>query len=68
VKTDHLTGPSYEQLRPYKAPMSDAFPVYPNLVDKLVKTRQHPDDDIRFVMAVCASYAYGDALTLAMMP
>jgi hypothetical protein len=27
----------------------------------LVKANKVPDTDLRFVMAVCSSYAYGDA-------
>lgn len=67
MNIEHLTSPSYQELRPFKASTSAAFPVYPDLVDRLAATIEHPDDDLRFVMAVCAAYAYGDAATLAMM-
>jgi len=67
LKIEHLTAPSYEELRPFKAPRTDTFPVYDDLPKLLVARREHPDDDIAFVMAVCASYAYGDASTLATM-
>jgi hypothetical protein len=67
VQIEHLIGPSYQDLRPFKQPTAPGFPVYPNLVDRLAGAGAHPDEDIRFVMAVCASYAYGDAATLAMM-
>lgn len=67
LEIDHVTAPSYEHLRPYKERTSSTFPVYHDLVERLVSTVQHPDDDLRFVMAVCSSYAYGDAATLAMM-
>ena len=64
---DHVTAPSYELLRPFKPRTSGTFPVYPDLVDRLVNAAGHPDDDLAFVTAVCSSYAYGDAATLAMM-
>ena len=67
MKTEDLTAPSYQDLRPYKQPTSKTFPVYPDLVDRLVKAKHRPDDDLRFVMAVCSSYAYGDTATVAMM-
>ena len=67
MKIEHLTGPSHQQLRPFKAPTSAGFPVYHDLIDRLAGARTHPDDDIGFVMAVCSAYAYGDASTLAMM-
>jgi hypothetical protein len=67
VKIEHVTAPSYRELRPFKEPTSDGFPVYPDLAERLATTDAHPDDDLRFVMAVCAAYAYGDASTLAMM-
>ncbi len=43
-----------------------ANPVYPDLVARLVSaTTPVPDEDIRFVLAVCSSYAYGDVDTVA---
>jgi Lipase (class 3) len=33
----------------------------------MVKADHPPDDDLRFVMAVCSSYAYGDTATVAMI-
>lgn len=65
MKFDQAIAPSYEHLRPYKPKRSDTFPVYPELVEMLVKATKVPDADLRFVMAVCSSYAYGDAATLA---
>lgn len=40
-------------------------PVWPDLAQRLVATTGVPDDDIRFVLAVCSAYAYGDAATVA---
>lgn len=67
MKIEHLTAPSYEELRPLKPPRTDGFPVYQNASELLLSARNHPDPDIAFVMVVCASYAYGDTSTLAMM-
>lgn len=67
MKIEHAVAPSYAELRPFKPETTATFPVYPDLVDRLVATHAHPDDALRFVMAVCASYAYGDADTLAMI-
>ena len=67
MQIEHLTAPSYQDLRPFKQPTAPGFPVYPDLVDRLADATAHPDDAVAFVMAVCASYAYGDAATLAMM-
>jgi hypothetical protein len=57
VQIDQLTAPTYEQLRPYKQPRSGRFPVYHDLVDRLVEVQDHPDEGLAFVMAVCSSYA-----------
>jgi hypothetical protein len=40
-------------------------PVYPGLAERLVTTTAVPDHDIRFVLGVCSSYAYGDVNTVA---
>jgi len=40
-------------------------PVYGDLPARLAATRIVPDPDIAFVLAVCSSYAYGDAHTVA---
>jgi hypothetical protein len=40
-------------------------PVYPDLVDRLATGSTAPDDVVRFVLAVCSSYAYGDVNTVA---
>ena len=39
MKTDEFTAPSYAELRPYKQPTSNSFPVYHDLVDKLVEAK-----------------------------
>jgi lipase (class 3) len=58
---------SYAELRPFKPERTQTFPVYPDLVDRLVSTEAHPDAAIAHVMAVCSSYAYSDVETVAMM-
>jgi Lipase (class 3) len=40
-------------------------PVYDNLPDHLVVTNELPQADIAFVLAVCSSYAYGNAEAVA---
>ena len=40
-------------------------PVFPDLAERLVATSAVPDDLVRFVLAVCASYAYGAPSTVA---
>ncbi len=40
-------------------------PVYRDLTGRLATTRIVPDRDVAFVLAVCSSYAYGDARTVA---
>jgi hypothetical protein len=43
-----------------------ANPLYPDLASHLASTTTRvPDDDIAFVLAVCSSYAYGEADTVA---
>ena len=64
---ENRRAPSYEALRPLKPPRSDTFPVYSDLADRLVHEKPHPDDDVRFVLAVCAGYSYSDAATIAMI-
>jgi len=65
VEVDGFVAPRYEALRPFKPEKTDEFPVYPNLVETLVATKEHPDKTIRHAMAVCSTYAYGDVSTVA---
>ena len=61
-------GPSFEQLRPGKAPTTPTFPVYPKLVATMANGRlTHPDQTLAQVLATCSGYAYSDAGTVAMM-
>ena len=54
MQDDSATGPGL------------ANPVYPDLTARLAAaTTEVPDDDLRFVLAVCSSYAYGDVTTVA---
>ncbi len=64
--TDCL-APSYLRLRPFKLERTDSFPVYRDLVDKLVSALTHPDKTIAHVMAVCSAYGYSDVQTVAMI-
>jgi hypothetical protein len=62
-----FTAPSYEELRPLKPRTTKTFPVYDDLVGKLVAANQHPDDEVAHVMSACAGYAYADGQTVAMI-
>lgn len=61
------TAPSYQTLRPMKPLTTPTFPVYPKLVDTLVKATAHPDPVVAHVLATCATYAYSDTDTVAMI-
>lgn len=68
-------GPTYDALRPFQradrpAATSTAFPVYPDLVDHLVKQGSvpgEPDEITAHVLAVLATYAYSDLTTVLEM-
>ncbi|HEV2071682.1 MAG TPA: lipase family protein [Acidimicrobiales bacterium] len=60
------TAPSYETLRPRKSLTSGSFPVYGDLVDRLVAA-DVPDPTVAHVLATCSAYAYGTNDTLAMI-
>jgi hypothetical protein len=60
-------APGYAALRPLKPTRTATFPVYHDLVDKLVHASVHPDDTVAHVMATCAGYAYSTADTVAMI-
>ncbi|MEV5608528.1 hypothetical protein [Streptomyces sp. NPDC052225] len=73
-------GPTFAELRPLKEPTfveagRTTFPVYPDLRERLLDDKAHPDPDgvLPHVMAVCSAYAYagfdqgGDAGTVAMI-
>ena len=60
-------GPAFAELRPMKAAVAPAFPVYKDLADRLAAVTSHPDELPAHVMAVCGGYAYSDAETLSMM-
>lgn len=54
MQDDSATGPGL------------ATPVYPDLTARLAAaTTPVPDEHVRFVLAVCSSYAYGDVATVA---
>lgn len=62
-----FTAPSYKELRPFKPEKTKTFPVYDDLVGKLVAAKNHPDDTVAHVMGTCAGYAYSDGQTVAMI-
>ncbi|MEV1019511.1 hypothetical protein [Streptomyces sp. NPDC050264] len=76
--TEH--GPAFAELRPLKEPTfvepgRPSFPVYPDLLERLLDDKGHPDPDgvLPHVLATLSAYAYagfaqgGDAQTVAMM-
>jgi hypothetical protein len=66
MRIHDVKAPAYEYLRPFDdSPESRGFPVYPNLVDHLLKVKEHPDPIVEHVLATCAGYAYSDAETLS---
>jgi len=67
MKLDDCIAPSYAELRPLKPTHTDTFPVYDDLVDRLLAADQYPDPDVAYVMAVCSTYAYSDPQTVAMV-
>jgi len=73
VFLDSSTGPSFEALRPTGAAASDIhFPVYGDLIDRLVKPEidpatSQPDPLTAHVLAVAAGYAYSDGQTVTEM-
>ncbi|MEU6373136.1 hypothetical protein [Streptomyces sp. NPDC046909] len=76
MRDSHVKGPGFAALRPCKQETDpSSFPVYPDLVDRLVANKEQPDPDgvIPHVMAVCSAYSYagfqyrGDPGTLAVM-
>jgi Lipase (class 3) len=62
-------GPSFADLRPAGETIDAGveFPVYDDLVDRLVRPPDTPDDAVRHVLATCCGYAYGDKDVVAMM-
>jgi hypothetical protein len=67
METKDCTALSYAQLRPMRPVQTPGFPVYKDLVDKLLVTSVHPDPTVAHTMAACAGYAYSDHATVAMI-
>jgi hypothetical protein len=63
----HTIAPSYQQLRPMKAPTSPTFPVYRDLPDRMVNATNLPDGTVAHVLGTCAGYAYSDQTVVAMI-
>ncbi|WP_369231743.1 lipase family protein [Streptomyces sp. R21] len=73
-------GPSFAELRPYKSEQgaeagATGFPVYPDLVERLLDAKGQPDPDgiVPHALATCCAYSYagfdqrGDPGTIAMI-
>lgn len=79
MRDHHAKAPSFTDLRPYKTSAGAAFgpdfPVYPDLVERLLEDKAQPDPAgiVPHALATCAAYAYAgtpedaDAETLAMI-
>ncbi|MFE6159700.1 lipase family protein [Streptomyces sp. NPDC056486] len=79
MRDQHAKAPSFTDLRPYKDATgtgpTGAFPVYPDLVERLLANTSQPDPDgvVPHALATCAAYAYAgtpedpDPETLAMI-
>ncbi|GLY82461.1 lipase family protein [Actinoallomurus iriomotensis] len=65
--TRDIRGPSYARLRPYGPRTTAGFPVHPNLEERLLRARRHPDPVVAHVLATCAAYAYAGAETVSMI-
>ncbi|WP_369250487.1 lipase family protein [Streptomyces sp. R41] len=60
---DYAKGPGFAELRPLKPdiePGPTGFPVYPDLVERLVEDKAQPDPDgvVPHTLATCAAYSY----------
>jgi len=67
MQVTHAVGPTFAQLRPLKPVPTPGFPVYGDLVERLLAAQRHPDDTAAHVAAVCSGYAYAEEETVAMM-
>lgn len=65
--TTDAGAPSFAQLRPMPPATATGFPVYDDLVERVLRVREHPDDTLAHLLAVCAGYAYSSADTVAAM-
>lgn len=60
MKLAETSAPSYEHMRPLKSLETDTFPVYRELVSRLLAVKEHPNATVAHVLGVGAGYAYGD--------
>ncbi|MFI8878329.1 lipase family protein [Streptomyces sp. NPDC055243] len=79
MRDQHATAPPFADLRPYKDVTGTGpavgFPVYPDLVERLLADKAQPDPDgvVPHALATCAAYSYAgtpedpDPATLAMI-
>ncbi|MGW5863910.1 lipase family protein [Streptomyces sp. NPDC055239] len=79
MRDQHAKAPSFSDLRPFKEATgtgpTGAFPVYPDLVERLLANTSQPDPEgvVPHALATCAAYAYAgtpqaaDPETLAMI-
>jgi hypothetical protein len=64
---EESVAPSLARLRPLRPEVVPGFPVYPDLVDRLVGSDDGADPAVMHALAVCAGYAYAGPDVLTMM-
>jgi hypothetical protein len=65
---EQSTAPSYQRLRPMRAPREPGFPVYPDLPEQMLATSPDVVDPVvAHALGVCAGYSYATADVLTMM-
>jgi hypothetical protein len=67
IRIEESTAPSFAQLRPMRPETMPGFPVYPDLVERLVTSPDVPDDAAVHALAVCSGYAYAGPDVVTMM-
>jgi hypothetical protein len=64
---EESVAPSLARLRPLRPEAERGFPVYPDLVDRLVASADGADSAVVHALAVCAGYAYAGSDVVTMM-
>jgi hypothetical protein len=67
LRIQESTAPSFAQLRPLREETTPGFPVYGDLVDRLVEASDAADPAVLHALAVGAGYAYAGPEVLTMM-
>jgi hypothetical protein len=68
ITIEQSTAPSYQRLRPMRAPREPGFPVYPDLGEHLLTpAAEVVDPVVAHALGVCAGYSYAGPEVLTMM-